>query len=247
MKRYEIKFEEILISILCDLLSDDNHVAVGAASPIPGAAALLAKEEQKQIRKKLRVTILHSLRFNNFTDGARELFDCAAQGRIDTFFLGGVQIDHEANINLVGTGKYPRLDKRFSGSFGSALMYYVIPKVILFREEHSPRTLVKKVDFISAPGISDKNLYRPGGPKYLLTNKALFSFNKRNRRFCLEQIAPGLNQYDIKKQTGFEYDINNQINNFALPSKSRLDILRKIIAPMVSEFYPHFAKKIWFS
>ena len=62
-------------------------------------------------------------------------------------------------------------------------MYYVVPKVILFREEHSKRTLVKKVDFISAPGVSDKNLYRPGGPKFLLTNKALFSFNKRKKFF----------------------------------------------------------------
>ena len=245
MNKPEIKFEEILISILCDLLKDDNHVAVGAASPIPGAAALLAKEEHKQIKKRLRVTILHSLRFNNFTDGARELFDCAAQGRIDTFFLGGVQIDQEANINLVGTGQYPKLDKRFSGSFGSALMYYVIPKVILFREEHSPRTLVKKVDFISAPGISKENLYRPGGPKYLLTNKALFSFNKNNKKFCLEKTAQGINQGDVKKITGFEYDLNTTINNFMLPSKSRLKTLRKIIAPMVSEFYPHFAKKIW--
>ena len=245
MSKFEIKFEEILISILCDLLSDDDHVAVGAASPIPGAAALLAREEHKQIKKKLRVTILHSLRFNNFTDGARELFDCAAQGRIDTFFLGGVQIDQEANINLVGTGQYPKLDKRFSGSFGSALMYYVIPKVILFREEHSPRTLVKKVDFISAPGISKENLYRPGGPKYLLTNKALFSFNKNNKKFCLEKTAQGINQGDVKKITGFEYDLNTTINNFMLPSKSRLKTLRKIIAPMVSEFYPHFAKKIW--
>ena len=247
MKKHEIKFEELLISILSNLLSDDNHVAVGAASPIPGAAALLAQEEQKQKGKKLRVTILHSLRFNNFTDGARELFDCAAQGRIDTFFLGGVQIDQEANINLIGIGEYPMLDKRFSGSFGSALMYYVIPKVILFREEHSPRTLVKKVDFISAPGVSDKNLYRPGGPKYLLTNKALFSFNKTNRRFCLEETAPNINQDDIKQQTGFKYDINKKIKHFSLPSKRRLDVLRKTIAPMVSEFYPNFSKKIWSS
>ena len=245
MNKLDLKFEELLISILCDLLSNDNHVAVGAASPIPGAAALLAKEEQK-IKVKLRVTILHSLRFNNFTDGARELFDCAAQGRIDTFFLGGVQIDEQANINLVGTGDYPNLNKRFSGSFGSALMYYVVPKVILFREEHSKRTLVKKVDFISAPGVSDKNLYRPGGPKFLLTNKALFSFNKRNKVFCLEKTAPGINQNDIEKITGFKYDLNNEIKNFTYPSKERLDILRKVIAPMVSEFYPNFAKRIWF-
>mgnify|MGYP003314532372 FL=1 len=184
----ELKREELLISQLADLLVNDKHIAVGAASPIPGAAALLAKEEAKLQNNRLRVTILHSNKYNNFTDGARELFDCAAQGRIDTFFLGGVQIDGEANINLVGTGSYEKIEKRFPGSFGSALMYFVVPQIILFREEHSPRTLVDKVDFISAPGFSDENIYRPGGPKFLLTNRALFKFNKQKKRFCLLKI-----------------------------------------------------------
>ena len=43
----ELKREELLISQLADLLVNDKHIAVGAASPIPGAAALLAKEEAK--------------------------------------------------------------------------------------------------------------------------------------------------------------------------------------------------------
>ena len=66
----EIKREELLISQLADLLVHDKHVAVGAASPIPGAAALLAKEEAKAKNRRLRVTILHSNKYNNFTDGA---------------------------------------------------------------------------------------------------------------------------------------------------------------------------------
>ena len=52
----DIQREELLISQLADLLKNDKHVAVGAASPIPGAAALLAKEEAKFLNKRLRVT-----------------------------------------------------------------------------------------------------------------------------------------------------------------------------------------------
>ena len=241
----EIKREELLISQLADLLVHDKHVAVGAASPIPGAAALLAKEEAKTKNRRLRVTILHSNKYNNFTDGARELFDCAAQGRIDTFFLGGVQIDGQANINLVGTGEYPKVNKRFPGSFGSALMYFVVPQIILFREEHSPRTLVNKVDFISAPGISEDNIYRPGGPKYLLTNRALFKFNKLSQRFSLISLNHNNTIDDIIKLTGFEFDVDNNISKIVNPDINRLEILRDIIAPMVAEFYPEFAKKIW--
>lgn len=241
----DIKREELLISQLSDLLVNDKHVAVGAASPIPGAAALLAKEEAKLINKRLRVTILHSNKYNNFTDGARELFDCAAQGRIDTFFLGGVQIDGQANINLVGTGSYPKIEKRFPGSFGSALMYFVVPQIILFREEHSPRTLVDQVDFVSAPGVSDENIYRPGGPKYLLTNRALFKFNKDLKKFSLLKLNQNETIQDIKELTGFKFDISKNISDMLDPDTSRLKILRNKIAPMVSEFYPEFTNRIW--
>jgi glutaconate CoA-transferase subunit B len=241
----DIKREELLISQLSDLLVNDKHVAVGAASPIPGAAALLAKEEAKLVNKRLRVTILHSNKYNNFTDGARELFDCAAQGRIDTFFLGGVQIDGQANINLVGTGSYPKIEKRFPGSFGSALMYFVVPQIILFREEHSPRTLVNQVDFVSAPGVSDENIYRPGGPKYLLTNRALFKFNKDLKKFSLLKLNQNQTIEDIKELTGFKFDISKNISDMLDPDTLRLKILRDKIAPMVSEFYPEFTNRIW--
>jgi glutaconate CoA-transferase subunit B len=83
----EIFQSEIIISEISNLLRIDRHVAIGAASPIPGSAALLAEEERKNSDSKLKVTILHSQKFNNFTDGSRELFDASAQGRIDTFFF----------------------------------------------------------------------------------------------------------------------------------------------------------------
>jgi glutaconate CoA-transferase subunit B len=110
------------------------------------------------------------------TDGSRELFDCAGQGRVDVFFLSGGQIDGEGNINLVTIGDYEHPKVRFPGSFGSAYLYYVVPKVILFRVEHSRRTLVPKVDFISAPGGSPENVFRTGGPIALVTNRCLFDF-----------------------------------------------------------------------
>ena len=90
----------------------------------------------------------------------------AAQGRLDAFFLSGGQIDGQANINLLGIGAYPGgLKQRFPGSFGSAYLYFLVPRVILFREEHTPRVLVPKVDFISSPGTSAPGVYRPGGPR----------------------------------------------------------------------------------
>src|SRR5438552_12118376 len=148
--------EELLADTIIRLIGDVRHVAVGNASPIPALAALTLREREAG---RLYVSLLGSRKHMFFTDGGRELFDCAGQGRIDVFFLSGGEIDGEGNINLVSIGDYARPVVRFPGSFGSSYLYYVVPKVILFRLEHSPRTLVEKVDFVSAPGTSADNIY----------------------------------------------------------------------------------------
>ena len=151
--------EELLADVIARLIGSVRHVAVGNASPIPATAALLARERGSG---HPYVSLLQSRKHNFFTDGARELFDCAGQGRIDVFFLSGGQIDGRGNVNLVSIGDYGHPKVRFPGSFGSAYLYYVVPKVILFRTEHSRRTLVPKVDFISAPGTSEAGCLSSG-------------------------------------------------------------------------------------
>ena len=53
-----------------------------------------------------------------------------------------------ARIESYRLGVQPEADVRWSGSFGSAYLYFVVPRVILFRWEHSRRTLV---DTLKAP------------------------------------------------------------------------------------------------
>jgi glutaconate CoA-transferase subunit B len=191
------------------------------------------------------VTLLHDRRRNSFTDGSRELFDLAAQGRIDVFFLGGVQIDGQANVNLVGTGTYPKLTKRLPGSFGSAYLYFVVPQVILYREEHSPRTLVERVDFVSAPGVSQPGVFRPGGPSHLLTGKALFTFDAVRARFRLEQHAPEENVGTLRAATGFTFDAAERLGPWPAPSPETLDLIQKEAAPALAESYPEFAGRVF--
>src|SRR5262249_52593808 len=107
--------EELLASVIADLIGDVRHVAVGNASPIPATAALLARERGGG---RPYVSLLQSRKHNFFTDGGRELFDCAGQGRIDVFFLSGGEIDGEGNINLVSVGDYAHPRARFPGSVG---------------------------------------------------------------------------------------------------------------------------------
>ena len=240
--------ERLLIDQLSRLLENPTigHVAVGAASPIPGAAALLAKQmREKQNAPQLQVSIIHGDENNPFTDGGRELFDCAGQGRIDAFFLGGAEIDGQANINLVGTGAYPAWDKRFPGSYGSAYMYFVVPNIILFRQEHSRRVMVDKVDFISAPGISEAHVNRAGGPKWLLTGLCLMSFDVNNARFCLRSVHPGHSIDDVKDNTGFDFDVADDCAETVTPDADRLSIMESSVAIDIAATYPAFGARVF--
>jgi glutaconate CoA-transferase subunit B len=180
-----------------------------------------------------------------FTDGGRELFDCAGQGRIDVFFLSGGEIDGEGNINLGGIGEQDKPQVRFPGSFGSAYLYFVVPKVILFRTEHSRRTLVPKVDFISAPGTSEPNVYRTGGPIALITNRCLFAFDKERHRFRLQSVHPGHSVEEIVEHTGFDFERPEKVPEAPAPDTDTLRILRETVAPELAEVYPQFAEKVF--
>jgi glutaconate CoA-transferase subunit B len=232
---------ELLITVVAHLLRGCRHVAVGAASPIPGSGALLARELSGGT---LRVSVLNSARNSAFTDGGVEIFDLAAQGRLDAFFLGGGQIDGQGNINLIGTGSYPQVDVRWPGSFGSAYLYYLIPRVILFREEHTRRVMVPRVDFISAPGVSDTRTYRRGGPYALLTALALFRFQAQTRRFRLESVHPEHTLEEVRDNTGFDFDCPSGVGTTTVPEAATLALIRGAVRTEIAEVYPRFAANL---
>ena len=229
--------EELLAATIARLVGDARHVAVGAASPIPALAVFLLREKNHGVP---RVSLLQKRSGNPFTEGSRELFDLAGQGRIDVFFLGGAQIDGAANIDLVEAE-----GKRFPGSFGSAFMYFAARKTILFREEHSARVLVKKVDYVSAPGWSPPGVERRGGPAALLTGKALFVWRKAERRFRLESVHPDSSAADVRANTGFDYDAPAVVPATPAPSEEDLALMRGPVARVIAENYPGFAKRVW--
>ena len=238
----DFRLEELLAEVIAGLIGDARHVAVGASSPIPAAAALLARERGGG---RPHVSVLGSRRQSFFTDGGRELFDCAGQGRVDVFFLSGAEIDGGGNINLVNVGDYEHPKARFPGSFGSTYMYFVVPRVILFRLEHSRRTLVRRVDFISAPGTSPAHVHRPGGPIALVTNRCLFAFDRARKRFRLASVHPGHTLAEVLEHTGFDFDCPQEVPATAAPSPETLRLLRTVVAPQLIEVYPRFTTEIF--
>jgi glutaconate CoA-transferase, subunit B len=241
-----IRPEERLAAAIARLILDPaarpvRHAAVGNASAIPAASCLLVRA----MGHPLRVSLLTRPRGNPFTEGSRELFDLTGQGRIDLFFLGGGQIDGQANINLLGTGEWPGTEARFPGSFGSAFMYLMTHRTILFREEHSPRVLVKRVDMISAPGISPPGVFRRGTAQALVTGRCVFRFDAGRARFSLESIHPGESVGTIRAETGFDFDCADTVAETPDPTEAELALLRGPVCDEMLETYPEFCARVF--
>ncbi|WP_421993253.1 CoA-transferase [Roseococcus sp.] len=237
------KTEELLAVTLSRLIRSvpTHHIAVGAASPVPAAACWLAVKEGYPVR----LSLLHKRSGNPFTEGTRELFDLTGQGRVDLFFLGGGQIDGQANLNLIGTGEWPGRDVRFPGSFGSAFMYFMTGRTILFREEHSPRVLVDKVAHISAPGISDPAVYRRGHAQALVTGRCVFTFHPDRGRFSLASLHPGETVESIRAMTGFDFDVEGDVPQTPAPTEAELALLRGSVCDEMMETYPDFCARVF--
>jgi glutaconate CoA-transferase subunit B len=238
--------EELLIAAIADLIAAPHphpvrHAAVGAASPIPAHAVMLARHRGLDVR----LSLLQQRVGNPFTEGARELFDLAGQGRIDLFFLGGVQIDGQANINLIGTGTPAGSSARLPGNFGSAFMAFTVPRVILFREEHSPRVLVPKVDYVSAPGVSPPGVFRRGSPQALVTGRCVFAFDAARGRFVLASLHPGETRASVRDATGFDYDEPDTVPETRAPSGSDRAALAGPIRAALEDTYPQFCARVF--
>ena len=238
--------EERLAAALARLILDPaapraRHIAVGAASPIPAAACWLLAA----LGHPVRLSLLHKPTGNPFTAGTRELFDLAGQGRIDLFFLGGGQIDGQANLNLIGTGHWPGTGARFPGSFGSAFMYLMVPRTILFREEHSRRVLVPRVDIVSAPGVSAPGVFRRGTAQALLTERCVFRFDPARARFALTAVHPGETAATVRAATGFDYDEPPSVPVTPDPTEVEIALLRGPVCDRMLETYPAFCRRVW--
>ena len=233
---------EILISEICNMLKNSTAIGVGVLSPIPGAASILAKIEAKDEK---RVIILGSEKAPYAPESATEIFDIAGQGKLDSFFLSGGQIDGQANINLNHITNKNQISKRWSGAFGSPFLYMVVPQIILFKLGHNINSLVKKVDFVTAAGSSDASTFRRGGADYLITELCCFKFDRIKKIFKLQSIHPGNSLEEIKMKTGFIFDYSAHINTTSTPDKNRQNTIRERVVPELMKIYPKFAMTYW--
>ena len=124
----------------------------------------------------------------------QDFYDLCARGGIGLVYLGCAQIDAEGRTNVSSIGPHDKPKVRLPGGGGAAVMLPTAQRVATWRTEHSPRTLVDKLDFVTAAG----NLAA------LVTPIAVFQ--RTSGRFRLESWHPESSLDEVVKRTGFAFD-----------------------------------------
>src|ERR1041385_1432931 len=210
--------------VIARALRDGERVGVGVNSPIPAAAVLLARHGHAP---DLRFWLRGVPGAEPFV-GSKEFFDFAQRGKLDVFFLSGVQIDMKGRVNMHVLGDYERPRRRFPGAFGSAVLYPIVPRVILFRLEHSPRVVVPEVDLVPAAGTPDR----------VVTSLAVLGFDRTAGRLVLDSYHPGQSLASVREATGFYLPARPVVRETSPPGEQELRILRERVYPLLAGAYP---------
>jgi glutaconate CoA-transferase subunit B len=86
-------------------------------------------------------------------------------------------------------------------------------------------------------------VFRTGGPIALVTNRCVFAFARG--RFRLKSVHPGHTVEEVLDNTGFEFDLPNNLPETPAPSAETLRLMREVVAPQLAEVYPQFAKQVF--
>ncbi len=213
------------------LLRDGERVFHGVASPLPMVAILLAKRlhapnlvyiniagsvdpTPARLARSSTAPALLPGSATQFT--LADLFDLSARGGLDTAFLGGVQIDGAGRINMSAIGEFAHPRVRLPGGAGSALILPTARRTILWRTQHTPRSLVERLDFVTAAGNVDR-LVTP-----------LCVFRMQDGRLVLEALMPGVALETVRRQTGFPVVSASEPAALAPPTDEELAALAAI-------------------
>ena len=206
--------DHIIVSI-ADLLRDGEKVYIGLNSYVPLLAVAVAKVIQGKNLDVMTVAEAHnpeleSIRLVQSTGDPRwaetspvlitiDAFDLAQKGLVDVMFLGPVQIDSETNFNLSVIGSYERPRVRLTGGAASAFIAPLVKRLILWNTRHSRKSLVDKVDFVTATAKNADNEI------ILCTNLCIFQYSRPGKTWMLKAVHPWATAKDVEENTGFRY------------------------------------------
>jgi glutaconate CoA-transferase, subunit B len=238
--------DEIMVVCMARQIVDGELVAQGLATPLVGAAYLLARQThaphlyfasaigQSVCRRPapLGLTRVESLWLDRSLTNVgfvRAAADVLPRLKPKEFFRPG-QVDPAGNFNNIAFGKdYRKPRLRLPGTGGIPDVTTYEDEVYLYVPRHSRVTFVAELDFLSGLGHHPARTHG-SGPRYLVSDLGQFDF--ANQRLRLVSYHEGQSPERIQKKTGFELEIAPDLGPTPPPTPEELRLLREEIDPL---------------
>jgi glutaconate CoA-transferase subunit B len=155
-------------------------------------------------------------------------------GRIDVGFLGAAQVDRFGNINTTVIGSYERPQVRLPGAGGAPEIASLAGEVVIV-VQHSKRTLVEKVDFITSAGFltggdARDRLNLPGkGPVAIITDLGILQPEPGPNEFVVTDLHPSVTRATVEEATGWPVRFSPAVSETPMPTDEELAVLRELL------------------
>jgi len=235
----DLNLEEHLAILLSRGIHDFETSACGALSFIPAAGMLLARELHAPMAE---IIILGSRDYSPFVSG-KDFHFLAQRGQMDLFHISGIEIDRGGNFNLHVIGDRDEPDVLMPGQYGTGLLYYAVPRIQMFRTEHTKRSFPEKVSYISGAGTSPDGVSRRTKEVRIITPMAVMFLNQETRVLELESVHSRFTAEQVQDKTGFDLGISGPITETAPITEEEIHTLRTTVKKHMieSETYPELA------
>ena len=152
------------------------------------------------------------------------------QGRVDTSFIGGAQIDQFGNLNTSYVGGVVHVETRLPGSGGACDLASLAQRHVIIMS-HERRRFVPRVDYITSPGYGNGPEWRQsvglprGGPSTVITTLGVLEFDPDACDMVLIAVHPGVDAAHVKANTGWELKIAPDLRCTPEPTAEELSML----------------------
>jgi glutaconate CoA-transferase subunit B len=171
-----------------------------------------------------------------FTVSVPEMFRYWLQGgRITTGFLGGAQIDKFANLNTTVVGPYDKPSVRLPGGGGAPEIATSCGRIFITMN-HSRRTFVDKLDFITSIGHGKGGDDRrklgitTAGPTKVMTDLCVLEPDPQSRELTVFSLHAGVTRDQVIEATGWAVKFAGTVQETPPPTEKELAELRAIHA-----------------
>ena len=245
--------DELMITVMASFFGNDDQACNGMASFIPVSAFMLARATHapemvwlagaaglEPRPAKVAASTLEAPLWGDsvmYLEQYGDFWNYALNGRwLQKFCVGAAQLDMYGNANNSVIGDYANPKVRLPGTAGLGDMGSIGKLLYYWNPNHNPRSIVEKVDFISAAGYlgggsEREDLGLSGGPQAVVTNLAVLDFHPESKRMRLRSVHPGVTVDQVQEATGFELVVDGDIPETTVPTVEQVRLIREEIDP----------------